>query len=71
MPVIIPQKDYDPWLRAEPDRPPVARSVGIVLSFILNSPFLAQSTGWRRPEDSLREYLEPDREGTTLYLAAE
>jgi putative SOS response-associated peptidase YedK len=23
MPVIIPEKDYDRWLRADPDRPPV------------------------------------------------
>ena len=23
MPVIIPQRDYDRWLRAEPDRPPI------------------------------------------------
>ena len=23
MPVIIPERDYDRWLRAEPDRPPI------------------------------------------------
>jgi hypothetical protein len=25
LPVIIPAKDYDRWLKAEPDRPPVER----------------------------------------------
>jgi putative SOS response-associated peptidase YedK len=23
MPVIIPERDYDRWLRSEPDRPPI------------------------------------------------
>lgn len=23
MPVIVPERDYDRWLRAEPDRPPI------------------------------------------------
>jgi hypothetical protein len=37
--------------------------------FVANSPFLAQSTGWLPPEDSLLERLEVDREETMLYLA--
>ena len=57
------------WSRTRNTRAP--SQLRICGGFILNSPFLAQSTGWRRPEDLLREYLEPDREGTTLCLAAE